>query len=275
MYKDETLRDRKRQIAASFDSIAAAYDSLRFTWVTAQRLVEVLAPRAGEQVLDAATGTGWAAIAIAERVGSAGRVVGADLANALLEQARLKAKATGLSNLEFQQGDITRLDFPEHRFDAVACASAIFFLPDQLAALREWKRVIRPGGRVVFSSFGPTLRQPMAKLLNDRLTQYGIEALDTAVRPDWGACTVLLTDAGFQHVDVHVEQLGYFLPSVDAYWQEVWSSAARPRLLRLSAEQIEHLRAEHMKEVRRLVTASGLWVDVPACFASGVKPASP
>ena len=56
-------------------------------------------------------------------------------------------------------------------FDVLLCASALFIIPDMLAALREWHRVLKPGGHVGFSGFGPTFRQPLADLWTARLWQ--------------------------------------------------------------------------------------------------------
>jgi ubiquinone/menaquinone biosynthesis C-methylase UbiE len=95
--------------------------------------------------LDVATGTGWAALAAAQHVGPTGRALGVDLAPELLEHARQKAAAAGLTHVEFRAGDATRLDLADQCVNVVLCASALFFLPDMLAALREWHRVLTPG----------------------------------------------------------------------------------------------------------------------------------
>jgi ubiquinone/menaquinone biosynthesis C-methylase UbiE len=79
--------------------------------------------------------------------------------------------AAGLTHIEFREGDAERLDLGDQRFDVVLCASALFFVPDMLAALREWHRVLKPGGQVGFSGFGPTFRQPLADLWTARLWQ--------------------------------------------------------------------------------------------------------
>ena len=128
-------------------------------------------------MLDVATGTGWAALAAAQHVGPTGRVLGVDLAPELLERARQKVAAAGLTHVEFRAGDAERLDLGDQHFDVVLCASALFFVPDMLAALREWHRVLkpgRPGG--VFGIWADLTCSPYGTCGNARLRQYGVSA---------------------------------------------------------------------------------------------------
>ncbi len=152
------------RVVAEFNAMADTFDTRHFLRISAHRFVDRMPLPAGAHVLDVATGTGWAALAAAQRVGPTGTVVGIDLAPALLERARQKAAAAGLTQVAFRTGDATQLEFADQRFDVVLCATALFFVPDMLAALREWWRVLRPGGQVGFSAWGPTYRQPLQGL---------------------------------------------------------------------------------------------------------------
>jgi ubiquinone/menaquinone biosynthesis C-methylase UbiE len=93
------------QLVASYTLVAAGYDKQRYVRVRASRLVELVGLHNGEQVLDVATGTGWAALAAARTVGAASQVVGVDLTPAMLEQARRKAEMARLTNVDFREGD--------------------------------------------------------------------------------------------------------------------------------------------------------------------------
>jgi ubiquinone/menaquinone biosynthesis C-methylase UbiE len=266
--------DQKRRVVADFNAMAETYDALRFVQVCARRLVELAALPPGAQVLDIATGTGWAAIAAAQHVGPTGRVLGVDLAPELLERARQKVAAAGLTHIEFREGDAERLDLGDQRFDVVLCASALFFVPDMLAALREWHRVLKPGGQVGFSGFGPTYLQPLGDLWNARLRQYGV-SLPTG-SPDHRlaepeTCRRLLHEAGFVQTEVQSEQLGYYFRTVEEYWEEMWSSRSRMAVLQLAPAQRQQFQAEHLAEVRALATDQGIWRDLPINFARGWK----
>lgn len=265
--------DQNRRVVANFNALAETYDIVRFTQVCARRLVDLAALPPGAQVLDVATGTGWAALAAAQHVGPTGRVLGVDLAPELLERARQKVAAAGLTHVEFRAGDAQRLGLGDQSFDVVLCASALFFVPDMLAALREWHRVLKPGGQVGFSGFGPTFRQ-LRDLWEARLRQYEV-SLPTASPDDRLAepetCRRLLHEAGFVQTAVQSEQLGYYFRTVEEYWEEIWAGQRRMAVLQLAPAQREQFQAEHLAEVGALATAQGIWRDVPVNFARGWK----
>ena len=118
----------------------------------------------GERVLDVGCGTGHAALAAAAVVWSTGSVVGADLALPLLEVARTKASALGVSHVEFVEGDYRALGFPDGAFDVVLCSFAIFLVPDMAGALTELWRMVAPGGRLGVTSWGPDLFEPAGSM---------------------------------------------------------------------------------------------------------------
>ncbi len=266
--------DRKRRVRTDFDALAATYDTLRFIQRCAGRVIECVAFPPDARVLDVATGTGWVAIAVARRVGPSGRVVGVDLAPEMLAHARRKPAAAGLSNVEFREGDAERLDFPDQCFDVVLCASSLFFVPDMVAALREWGRVLIPGGYVCFSGFGSTFHQPFRSLWNARLRRFGVSLpapSPTYRLADPATCRQLLHEAGFAQIEVQSEQLGYYLRTAEEWWEENWATPMRMPLLQLSPERQAQFKREHLAEAAALATSKGLWVDVAANFALGRK----
>ncbi len=269
--------DPKHRVVADLNALAETYDTLRFVQVSARRLVELGALPRGAQVLDIATGTGWAAMAAAQYVGPTGRVLGVDLAPDLLECARQKVAAAGLTNVEFQEGDAERLDVADQCFDVVLCASALFFVPDMLAALREWRRVLAPGGQAGFSWWGPTFYQPLRDLWHARLQQYGVSLSAPSpnqrlVEPE--TCRQLLHEAGFVQIDVRSEQLGYYFRTAEEYWAEMWATLNRLPVLQLTPAQREQFKAEHIAEAGALATDQGLWIDMATNFAYGWKRAT-
>jgi SAM-dependent methyltransferase len=114
-------------------------------------MIDDLPLRPGDRVLDMPCGDGAYALLLADRVGPSGSVVGVDLSAGYLELARANA-ASGSSEpgarVRFQIGDIASLPFDDNTFDLVWCAQSMYSLPDPLGALRELRRVVRPGGAV-------------------------------------------------------------------------------------------------------------------------------
>jgi ubiquinone/menaquinone biosynthesis C-methylase UbiE len=143
------------------------------------------------RVLDVACGSGGSALRLARLTGC--QVVGIDLQAAGIATARAAAAQAGLSaQATFEQHDATQpLPFPDAAFDAVVCIDAINHLPDRPAVLREWWRVLKPGGRLVFTDpivvTGP--------LTNDEIATRAAVYFFLFVPPDYD--DRVLAEAGF------------------------------------------------------------------------------
>jgi SAM-dependent methyltransferase len=112
-----------------------------------RRLLDILALKPGEHVLDVGSGLGHYAFAMASVVGDTGRVAGFDIAKDSLETAQ--RRCSGLANVSFHLGDAAELPFAEATFDAVISTQTFEYLPNVGAALGQIFRVLNPGGRVL------------------------------------------------------------------------------------------------------------------------------
>jgi SAM-dependent methyltransferase len=151
------LDSTKRDLGAVKQRQQAAWASGDFAVVAArivlvaEHLCDTADLRAGWRVLDVATGSGNAAIAAARHGCTA---VGVDYVPALLERARRRADAEGLS-VELLEGDAEALPFPDASFDAVTSVFGSMFAPDHRQAAAELLRVCRPGGTIALASWTP------------------------------------------------------------------------------------------------------------------------
>jgi ubiquinone/menaquinone biosynthesis C-methylase UbiE len=284
-----------------FAVLAPVYDRMGFLTLTGQHLARKAAGQPGEQVLDVATGTGTAALEAARMVTVTGQrgeghVTGLDLSAAMLAQARARAQVSGLGNLSFVEGDAMKLPFPDGSFDLVLCASALFFMPDMLAALREWKRVLRPsasnpggsnpggsnpsasnpsgsnqGGRVGFTAFAPGLMAPLPALWAARLATVNLKPPGPPIHrlPSPEQAAALLTQAGFVAVHADVETLAYSLERPEDRWADIESGLEGLPLRELSAEVGARIRAEHLAELQPLFGGAALTVPLPLIMAFG------
>lgn len=119
-------------------------------WLTPGRLAEILEPQVGERLLEVGPGTGVYALPMAGRVGPSGTVAGLDLQQQMLDNLDRRAARASASNLELRQGDATALPYEDASVDGAFLVTVLGEVPDRNAALRELRRVLRPGGRVVF-----------------------------------------------------------------------------------------------------------------------------
>jgi SAM-dependent methyltransferase len=110
--------------------------------------------RPGHRVLDVACGTGLVSFRVAEAVGPAGAVVGTDISGRMVETARRIAAERDFGNASFERADAEELPFADASFDAAVCGLGLMYVPDPGKALREMRRVLRPGGRVAAAVWG-------------------------------------------------------------------------------------------------------------------------
>jgi demethylmenaquinone methyltransferase/2-methoxy-6-polyprenyl-1,4-benzoquinol methylase len=149
--------DKARRVRAMFAAIAPSYDlnnRLHSLWrdqAWRRAAVCFSGLRPGDHVLDVACGTGDLAMAFRRR--GAGRVLGIDFTPPMLDVAAHKRRAASLDHVAYAGGDAMRLPVADASMDVVSIAFGIRNVADVGAALREFHRVLRPGGRVVILEF--------------------------------------------------------------------------------------------------------------------------
>jgi ubiquinone/menaquinone biosynthesis C-methylase UbiE len=269
-----TPEDAKKKAAATYNAASDSYDHpANFFWERyGRRTVERLRLPSGARVLDACCGSGASAIAAAELVGSAGFVLGVDLAENLLELARRKAKQRGLKNLDFRVGDILDLELPEASFDAVVCVFGIFFVPDMQAAVSQLWRLVRPSGMLAITTWGPRFFEPASTAFWDSIC---------AVRPDlyksfnpWdrisepNAVRSLFAVAGVEDLKVVAEAGVHGLSSAEDWWPMVLGTGYRGTVEQLNAEDRERVRRENIDFIRRTDVRS---VEANVIYAVAVR----
>ena len=118
-----------------------------------RQMLDLARIQPGQRILDVATGAGEPAVSAAERVGPSGYVLATDIAEGIVELALQVARERGLKQIETRAMDGEKLDLPDACFDAVLCRLGLMYMPNPVTALREWRRAVRPGGRIAIVVF--------------------------------------------------------------------------------------------------------------------------
>ena len=221
-FKTVDEREKARHVRSVFDSVASRYDLMNDLMSAGMHrlwkayTVQVADVREGHQVLDIAGGTGDLAMAFARRVGASGRVVHTDINEAMLRTGRNRLLDHGLA-LPTLVCDAEHLPFPDQTFDRVSVAFGLRNMTHKDQALREMKRVLKPGGKLLVLEFS-RVAQPLQKaydwysfevlprlgrMVAGDADSYRYLAESIRMHPDQEALKTLMKESGFGHVDFH------------------------------------------------------------------------
>ena len=225
----------------------AEYVDARRARVT-DRLLELTAPRPGERVLELACGPGGVGLAAAARVAPDGEVVQSDVVAEMTGIAEARARTLGLGNVRTRVLDLEHILEPDGSYDVVLCSEGLMLVPEPDRAAREIRRVLRPGGRVALTVWGPRERNPWLALVLDAVgAQIGRPVPPPGVPgplslADRDGLVRLLRAAGL--VDVEVEELAVPLqaPTFEEWWTRT-SALAGPLVTILAALPEDALQA--------------------------------
>lgn len=268
--------DEKQAITSVFDLVATKYDnpSLRFFSSCANKLVDYAKITPNQKVLDIATGTGMVVMAVAQSLKGSGQIQAIDLSENMLHQARANLKNAGFDDVAFQVMDAENLEFQSNTFDVITCSYGLFFIPDMSAALKSWLRVLKPGGKIIFTSFAPSAFQPLSDIFIKNLAEYDI----IPPTPRWlqlaeeELCKNILIDNGFEKPQITQAQLGYHLSEFEHWWEAIQSAGYRGLYEQLPQEHRTKFKAKHKVDIEKIKTEEGIWMDVQTIFSSASKP---
>ena len=284
---DEQVRAR---VHAAWGSVAPAWGrhaeevEERAAALTAAMVVAV-DPAPGEVVLELACGAGGLGLSLADRVAPGGRVVLSDAAPPMVEVAARRAAARAADGGVAVQVDacvldLEEIDLPSSSVDVVVCREGLMFAVDPARAAREIVRVLRPGGRVAVSVWGPRAANPWLGVLADAVQEH----LGAPVPPpgvpgpfslgDPGALAAVLTGAGLERVRV----VDLPLPTHDASFEDYWrlrtelAGPLRTLLAGLTPAQLAATRQTVERRLGRYLTTAGLTVPGLVHLATARRP---
>jgi len=256
MQAEPPLSEYAERAARTYGAAADHYTlaSLSFWDRFGSATVSRLPLAGGAAVLDLCCGAGASAVPAAHAVGPAGRVLGVDVAGPLLALARARAAREGLAQAEFRQCDATQTGLPGASFDAVICVFGVFFAVDMPGFVAEMWRLVRPGGVLALTTWGPGVFEP-ANSLFWRCVGEAEPSLFKAFNP-WDEITTpdalsgLFARAGVPGPAIEAVPGQHQLPHPDSFWDIVLGSGYRATVSALSPGQRDLVRTRLLAELR-------------------------
>jgi SAM-dependent methyltransferase len=212
-----TSLDSWQRMARGWERRRGTIDEV--TTAVREWLIRELAPQPGETILELAAGPGETGFTAAALLGDEGRLISTDFSPEMLEVARRRGAELGIDNVEYRVMDAERLELDDDSVDGVICRFGFMLMADPPAALAEARRVLRPGGRLVFATWRGPEQNPWVSAAGRVLVERGhfpppdpeapgmyTMASDERVRS-------LLDDAGF--TDVRIDDVPVLLAYTD------------------------------------------------------------
>jgi len=252
-----------QDIGASFDARAERYNQNEWHRACAERLVTFSRVGPGSRVLDAGTGTGFAAIAAARAVGAKGQVVAIDLSEGMLRVARQHEPEPASAPIQWVHGNAVDIAVQSAgAFDAVLCAAALLYMP-VAAALAEWHRLLRPRGTIAVSSM--RAGSPVAgRLFRQCAATFGFHLADPSeALGSESACHQALAAAGFTDITISGIRLPFTALDTAMAWESNLASgaheavrAASPDVLGRMKSMFEAALEQHERQVPGSTTSA-------------------
>ena len=224
-YEEVKTEEKAGRVRAVFGAVADRYDlmndlmSLGIHRLWKRAAVELAGIRAGQSVLDLASGTGDLAARFAGLVGPDGLVVMSDINAAMLEQGRARMADRGLlGNIDYAQINAEQIPFPENSFDCISIGFGLRNVTDKQRALKAMYGALKPGGRLLILEFSHPDNQAfraaydlysfrvlplIGKLVTNDEASYRYLAESIRMHPDQETLKEMMQQAGFERCDFH------------------------------------------------------------------------
>ena len=223
-----------------------------------KRLVEQSSIVSGNKILDVACGKGAVLFPAATIVGSNGEVVGIDLSSKMIEETSKKVKLDQLNWIKLKQMDAENLSFLDNSFDLVFCGFALFFFPNVMRAINEFKRVLKPNGNLAISIWGKS-NSTLNPWVKEQAKQMGAKKIISIKSlNNKEALYDLLKNTNLRDIKIVEESKIFYHESPEAWWESLWSRGARAELEQLSLTDLKILKKKAIEKAKKILEDKGV-----------------
>ena len=269
--------DVKQQTRARWGSAAHAWEAhgemlRRETMPVSMWMVEAIQPQPGDTLLELAAGPGDTGFLAAELIAPGGTLITSDLVPEMLMVAQRRAEALGLDNVRFKQIDAeTSIDIEAASVDGVLCRWGYMLMTDSETALRETRRVLRPGRRLALAAWAGPEDNPWSAIPGRELVRRGLIEPLAPGEPGqftWaqeGMIAEQLDAAGFVEHEVTDVRFTHTYASLDDYWrtQSELSGRMQAALAGADAALLEDIKSAVGEQLEDLTREDGS-IELPA-----------
>ncbi len=246
------MADQRQESLDRWEGMAAGWKATRADFQhmvepVSVWLVDAIHPQPGQRLLELAAGLGDTGLLAASRVGPAGGVLITDGTEGMVAAAREHVEEVGATNVELRTMQAEWLDLPAASVDGVLCRFGYMLLVDPEAALRETRRVLKPGGRVALAVWDALEHNPWMGVIRNTLAESGLAPAQPEGPGPFSlgsaeAVRELLDATGFDDIEVEGLDLSVDFPSLDVWWDHVMQTSMTTAAVVRGLTPAEHYR---------------------------------
>lgn len=258
------ITEQVNRIAKLFNLVSDSYDSVGvdFFQPIASGLAKALDPTLGESWLDIGCGRGAIAEHVAATLGENGKMLGFDISEKMIENAKTMAGRNNLTNVDFIVDDAQLPQKIDSEFDVISSCLVLFFLPDPLSALQKWRPFLKNSGRIGVTTFGKLdsrwkeINQLFDKYLPPEILEVRTSSAMAPFASDLGMESLLI-DAGYHEVKTVTNLLPVKFQTIDKWYEYSWSSGQRNWWLQVPEKERPTLRTKAEEYLMKYIQNDG------------------
>jgi ubiquinone/menaquinone biosynthesis C-methylase UbiE len=253
------FNDSKETIKRTFDASAQKFDEIGtpFFRYFGKIVAEVSEINSDDIVLDIACGKGAVTFPIAANLSGKGHIYAIDFSQKMIQECKEVMKSLNHQNIEFLEMDAENLEFPDNSIDKIVSGFGLFFLPDIEKGLREIRRVLKPGGLMVFSSWNNEFQlkwymEIISKYIpqisrnledeNKKITEKDFRTME--------GLNKILNLSHFQKEQIFAENIDCFYNNEEEWIETRWHTAHRMILEQLPTEEYDKFKIEIIEQLQ-------------------------